>query len=192
MSNAAKKGDNSTLMRAYVAIQELEAKVEALERTRREPIAIVGLGCRFPGADGPEAFWELLRLGRDATRGVPPDRWDNAEYYDPAHQVPGKSYVERGGYLDDVAGFDAEFFGLSPREAARMDPQQRLLLEVSWKALENAYIPPPSLAGSQTGVFIGISSYDYSQLLFGDSGRIDAYAVTGNVYRLAAISLSYL
>src|SRR5882724_8431598 len=105
MSNSAKKGDSSPLLRAYVAIQELEAKIESLERTRREPIAVVGLGCRFPGADGPEAFWDLLLSGRDATREIPPDRWDNAQFFDAAPQSPGKSYVRRGGYLDDVAGF---------------------------------------------------------------------------------------
>src|SRR5688572_29846073 len=130
MKESSKKGEDSPLLRAYLAIRDLEAKVAELERARREPIAVVGLGCRFPGADGPAAFWELLRAGGDATRDVPPPRWNVAGYYDAAPQTPGKAYTRRGGYLDDVAGFDAEFFGLSPREAAAIDPQQRLLLEV--------------------------------------------------------------
>src|SRR5436190_7770189 len=115
MSNSAKKAESSPLLRAYLAIQELEAKVETPQRTQREPIAVVGMGCRFPGADGTEAFWELLRQGRDATRDVPAERWDASRYFDLQSQTPGKAYVQRGGYLDDVAGFDAEFFGLSPR-----------------------------------------------------------------------------
>src|SRR5262249_47331423 len=147
MSNFSKKGEDSPLLRAYLAIQDLEAKVAALEQTRREPIAVVGLGCRFPGADDPAAFWEMLRAGRDATREVPRRRWDADAFFDPATQAPGKAYTKRGGYLDEVAAFDPEFFGLSPREAAAMDPQQRLLLEVSWEALEYAGIAPPTLSG---------------------------------------------
>lgn len=156
----------------------------------KEPIAIVGLSCRFPQAPNPQAFWELLRNGVDAISEVPSDRWDVDAFHsnDPA---PGKVTTRFGGFLDDVDLFDPHFFGISPREAARMDPQQRLLLEVSWEALENAFIPPDALAGTRTGVFVGISSYDYSRLQFDDPERIDAYAGTGNAHSIAANRLSY-
>ena len=157
----------------------------------KEPIAIIGLSCRFPQAPNPAAFWELLRNGVDAISEVPPDRWDVDALHsqDPA---PGKVITRWGGFLDHVDLFDPGFFGISPREAARMDPQQRLLLEVSWEALENAYIPPQSLAGSHSGVFVGISSYDYARLQFDDPEAIDAYAGTGNAHSIAANRLSYL
>ncbi|MFN8386728.1 MAG: beta-ketoacyl synthase N-terminal-like domain-containing protein [Anaerolineales bacterium] len=156
-----------------------------------EPIAIIGLSCRFPQADSPQAFWELLRNGVDAITEVPSDRWDVDEFHadEPAR---GKMLTRFGGFLDHVDQFDPAFFGISPREAARMDPQQRLLLEVSWEALENAFIPPSSLAGTRTGVFVGISSYDYSRLQFDDPEMIDAYAGTGNAHSIAANRLSYV
>ena len=127
----------------------------------------------------------------DAISEVPSDRWDVDAFHssDPA---PGKVTSRWGGFLEDVDLFDPHFFGISPREASRMDPQQRLLLEVSWEALENAFIPPASLAGSRTGVFVGISSYDYSRLQFEDPEGIDAYAGTGNAHSIAANRLSYL
>lgn len=166
------------------------APIQSTSQFTKEPIAIVGLSCRFPQAPNPQAFWELLRNGVDAIREVPADRWDVDAFHsnDPA---PGKVTTRYGGFLDDVDLFDPAFFGISPREAARMDPQQRLLLEVSWEALENAFIPPGSLAGTRTGVFVGISSYDYSRLQFDDPERIDAYAGTGNAHSIAANRLSY-
>ncbi|WKZ47158.1 MAG: amino acid adenylation domain-containing protein [Anaerolineales bacterium] len=156
-----------------------------------EPIAIVGLSCRFPQAEGPQAFWELLRNGVDAVTEVPSERWDVDQFHadEPA---AGKVTTRFGAFLDNVDLFDPAFFGISPREAARMDPQQRLLLEVSWEALENAFIPPTSLAGTRTGVFVGISSYDYSRLQFDDHEMIDAYAGTGNAHSIAANRLSYV
>jgi amino acid adenylation domain-containing protein/thioester reductase-like protein len=156
-----------------------------------EPIAIIGLSCRFPQAHSPQAFWDLLRNGVDAITEVPSDRWDVDEFHadEPAR---GKTLTRFGGFLDHVDLFDPAFFGISPREAARMDPQQRLLLEVSWEALENAFIPPQSLAGTRTGVFVGISSYDYSRLQFDDPEMIDAYAGTGNAHSIAANRLSYV
>lgn len=156
-----------------------------------EPIAIIGLSCRFPKAPNPEAFWELLRGGVDAISEVPPDRWDVDAFHSTGVD-PGKVTTRWGGFIENVDLFDPAFFGISPREAARMDPQQRILLEVSWEALENAFIPPESLSGSRTGVFVGISSYDYSQLQFDDPERIDAYAGTGNAHSIAANRLSYL
>lgn len=157
-----------------------------------EPIAIIGLGCRFPGADGPEAFWRLLHDGVDAIREVPPDRWNNDAYYHPDAAVPGKLNTRWGGFLEGIDGFDAAFFGISPREAAGMDPQQRLLLETAWQALEHAGLVPERLAGTRTGVFVGISSYDYSRFQFADASLVDAYAGTGNAHSVAANRLSYL
>ncbi len=156
-----------------------------------EPIAIIGLSCRFPQAESPRAFWELLRNGVDAITEVPSDRWD-VDAFHADEPAAGKILTRFGGFVDDVDLFDPAFFGISPREAARMDPQQRLLLEVSWEAMENAFIPPQSLAGTRTGVFVGISSYDYSRLQFDDPEMIDAYAGTGNAHSIAANRLSYV
>ena len=160
-----------------------------------EPIAIVGIGCRFPGAADPEAFWQLLRDGRDAVTEVPAERWDINALYDPNPGTPGKMSTRWGGFLEQVDQFDPHFFGISPREATHMDPQQRLLLEVAWEALENAGQAPDRLAGSRTGVFIGIGGIDYSylQIRYGDFPfDIDAYAGTGNAHSVAANRLSYL
>ena len=153
------------------------------ERDEPEPIAIVGIGCRFPGADNVEAFWRLLRDGVDAVTEVPPGRWES----DALHGV-----VRRGGFLKNVDGFDAHFFGISPREAAQIDPQQRLLLEVAWEAIENAGYAPDRLGGTRAGVFVGISNSDYAQLQFGADGDPDAYAGTGSALSIAANRLSYL
>jgi acyl transferase domain-containing protein/acyl carrier protein len=159
-----------------------------------EPIAIIGMGCRFPGgAEGPEAFWELLHAGRDAIVEIPPERWDVDAYYDPVPGTPGKMYVRHGGFLSGVEQFDAPFFGISPREAVSMDPQQRLLLEVAWQALEDAGQPPPQLAGSATGVFVGITVNDYAQILFQslNLADVDLYAGTGNPLNTTAGRVSY-
>ncbi|MEP0930312.1 MULTISPECIES: type I polyketide synthase [Cyanophyceae] len=156
-----------------------------------EPIAIVGIGCRFPGAENPEAFWQLLCEGGDAIAEVPPQRWDIDQYYDPEPGKPGKMSTRWGGFLDQVDGFDASFFGISPREVERMDPQQRLVLEVAWEAIENAGIAPDSLSGSQSGVFMGIGNYDYCRLLAKDISQVSAYDGTGNTLSIAANRLSY-
>ncbi|HWE36277.1 MAG TPA: beta-ketoacyl synthase N-terminal-like domain-containing protein, partial [Isosphaeraceae bacterium] len=149
-----------------------------------EPIAIVGIGCRFPGARGPEEFWHLLASGTDATRSVPEGRW-------PANGEAGKIDYRRGGFLDRVDLFDADFFGISPREAQAMDPQQRLLLEVAWEAMEDAGLRVESLGGSPVGVFVGISTDDYSRLRRGDHGSGDVYEITGNAASIAANRISY-
>jgi acyl transferase domain-containing protein len=181
------------LQRAVLALKEAQVQIEQLKRARSESIAIIGLGCRFPGdADTPEAFWRLLAAGTDAISEVPLDRWDVAAYYDPNPDAPGKMSTRYGGFLSQVDGFDAEFHGIAPREALSMDPQQRLLLEVAWEALERAGQPPHRLAGSQTGVFIGISSDDYRDLHSGGAAEIDAYTGTGAAYSIAAGRLSYL
>src|ERR1043166_868689 len=122
----------------------------------REPVAIVGIGCRFPGgANSPRAFWDLLCTGVDATRESPADRWEPGKFYDPVDSKLGKMGTFRGGFLDRVDEFDAHFFGISPREAIWLDPQQRLLLQAAWEALEDGGQVPERLAGSDTGVFIG-------------------------------------
>jgi acyl transferase domain-containing protein len=184
----------SPLKRAYLAIEQLQAKLEALERGRTEPIAIIGIGCRFPGgSDTPEAFWRLLHDGVDAIEEIPPERWSSA-LLDASVQRQGETVPTRGGFLRSVDGFDPEFFGISPREAISLDPQHRLLLEVCWEALERAGQIPNRLAANQTGVFVGITSHDYAQLQ-GASGRtdaFDAYHITGNALNAAAGRLSYV
>ncbi|MFW5665084.1 MAG: thioester reductase domain-containing protein, partial [Coleofasciculus sp.] len=157
-----------------------------------EPIAIIGIGCRLPGAKNPESFWQLLRNGVDAITEVPKDRWDIDAFYDPEPGKPGKMSTRWGGFLDRVDQFDSSFFGISPREVERMDPQQRLLLEVAWEAIENAGLAPDKLGGSQTGVFIGIGNYDYCRLLAKDITRANAYDGTGNTLSITANRLSYI
>jgi myxalamid-type polyketide synthase MxaE and MxaD len=159
---------------------------------KNEPIAIIGLGCRFPGAKDPSAFWELLRAGVDAIQEVPADRFDPNAFYDSDPAAPGKMNTRWGGFLEHVDQFDAAFFGISPREAQRMDPQQRLLLEVTWEALQDAGQVPEALAGTPAGVFIGIATNDYGRMQWDDLERIDAYAGTGNALSIAANRISYL
>jgi acyl transferase domain-containing protein len=131
-----------------------------------EPIAVVGMSCRFPGAPDLEAYWRLLCEGRHAVRDVPADRWNAADFYDRDPAAPGRSIARQAAFLDTVAGFDAAFFGIAPDEAAVMDPQQRLMLELAWEALERADILPQTLRGSRTGVFVGAMQDDYATLLY--------------------------
>ncbi|HWA89095.1 MAG TPA: aminotransferase class III-fold pyridoxal phosphate-dependent enzyme [Rhizomicrobium sp.] len=154
-------------------------------------IAIVGIGCRFPAAEGPEAFWRLLRDGVDAVREVPPERWDAQAYYDADPTAPGRMVTRWGGFVADMDKFDPDFFGISPREAAHMDPQQRLMLEVAWEALEHAGTAPDRLRGSDAGVFVGIGNTDYTRMLCRDTQTIDRYDGTGGTLSFAANRLSY-
>jgi acyl transferase domain-containing protein/surfactin synthase thioesterase subunit len=158
-----------------------------------ERIAMIGIGCRFPGAESPDKFWQLLQDGVDAVTEVPGDRWDVDAFYDPQPGRPGKMNTRWGGFLSQVDRFEPQFFGIAPREAVYMDPQQRLLLEVAWEALEHAGQVPEQLARSQTGVFVGISGNDYQQVLKGNRSteEIDAYLGTGNAFSIAANRLSY-
>jgi len=156
-----------------------------------EPIAIVGVGCRFPGAPDPEGYWRLLRDGVDAIREVPADRWDARAYYDADPSARGKMNSLWGGFLDQLDHFDPLFFGISPREAMHMDPQQRLLLEVAWEAMEDAGVPPSELAGSPVGVFVGVTTDDYGRLQMRDADRIGAYSATGSLLSIAANRVSY-
>lgn len=192
-----------TLLYNYPSIESLAQYLGGLETgvnrkaasqspTTTDAIAIIGIGCRFPKAKDPQTFWQLLRDGIDAISEVP-SRWDisTSSNQTPAH--PDEMHIRWGGFLEQVDQFDPQFFGISPREAQLMDPQQRLLLEVSWEALENAGQTQQQLAGSQTGVFIGISNYDYSRLQFNDPiAATNAYSGTGNAFSIAANRLSYL
>lgn len=151
-------------------------------------VAVVGVGCRLPGADGPEEFWRLLSEGRDAVTTVPDGRW--APFGHPG-EGSGNEVSPHGGYLADIAGFDAEFFGITPREAAAMDPQQRMLLEVAREALDHAALPAPSLAGTHTGVYVGISGNEYAQLTTASLDAVDAWTPAGAALSIAANRLSY-
>ncbi len=185
----------SALKQAYLKLEELQARLDAAEQRRQEPLAIIGMACRFPGdADDPEAFWRLLRDGRDAVGEIPAGRWDVDAYFDPDRNKPGKMYVRRGAFLRCVDEFDPQFFGISPREAVKMDPQQRLLLEVCWEALENAGLAPDRLAGSRTGVFVGMCKTDYRQILARaeDPHCYDTYYASGTAYSIASGRLSYI
>jgi acyl transferase domain-containing protein len=174
---------------------EKRALLAELLRPAPEPIAIIGMSCRFPGAaTSPAAFWHLLKHGIDGIGDIPADRWDSAAFYDPNPDVPGKMYARWGGFLRDIAMFDAGFFGISPAEALRLDPQQRLLLEVAWEALEHAGQSVDALAGSQTGVFIGLIPDDYALLQTDRSNPSyadDPYFASGGSSSMATGRLAY-
>ncbi|MFN8008642.1 MAG: type I polyketide synthase [Terriglobia bacterium] len=194
MGNTSSPLDRKTVLQnALSAVERMQAKLDAAERSRRDPIAIVGMSCRFPGGvTTPEEYWDLLREGRHAVGEIPADRWDVDALYDPNPKAPGKMHTRLGGFLNQVDQFDPKFFGISPREAIAMDPQQRLLLELSWEALEDSGIPPDSLSGSLTGVFVGITTTDYAKLIdFTDPEHADVYAATGNALNAAAGRISF-
>lgn len=183
----------SPIKRALLEIRELRAELAELEHRRSEPIAITGVGLRFPNdVNDLDALWKLLRDGVDAITGIPAERWDLETFYDADVTKPGKMTTRFGSFLKNVDRFDAAFFGISPREAVSMDPQQRLLLETTWEALENAGQSPEALAGSQTGVFVGISNSDYFRMVISDLDQIDTYATTGGMLSVAAGRISYL
>ena len=184
----------SSLQKALIALKNARSKLEKYEAQNHEPIAIIGMSCRFPGgASNPQKFWELLKNGVDAITEVPDERWSLDSYYHPDPDTPGKMYTRYGGFIEQIDRFDPKFFHISPKEAIHLDPQQRLLLEVSWEAIEYAGQNPQDLNGSQTGVFIGICSNDYSQKIFAqDPETIDAYVASGNVHSTASGRLSYI
>lgn len=177
--------------RVLGALREAKSQLEAARSRAKEPIAIVGMGCRFPGADSPEAFWELLHEGRDMIREIPAARWSRDAYYDPTPGTPGKMYVQEGGFIDHVDQFDPRFFGIAPREADSLDPQHRLLLEVSWEALEQAGQAASDLQNSQTGVFVGLMGRDYGKFEE-NAGQIHTYTATGNGFCFASGRLSHV
>ena len=159
--------------------------------TEREPIAVTGIGCRFPGSRGPAEFWQFLRDGKDAIKEVPPERWDLDAVYDPIPATPGRTVQRQGGYLDGLDLFDANFFGISRREAVKIDPQQRVLLEVSWEALEDAGLPAERLEGSRTGVFVGLHWNDHEVLRVGDLPNMDVHTLLGLSRSVVSGRVSY-
>jgi acyl transferase domain-containing protein len=193
MDRLAERLKNMTpLQRAVFALKETQARLDALERAQSEPIAIVGMACRFPGgANDPASYWRLLCDGVDAIGPIPPDRWNADDFYDPDPAAPGKMCTRSGGFIERIDEFDNHFFGISDREAARIDPQHRILLELGWEALEDAGQPPSKLRGANVGVFMGIALSDYGMMLSSDVAATDAHSATGTSLCLAANRLSF-
>lgn len=187
--------DKSVQARVFKALNEAKERLKAVEAKQSEPIAVVGLGCRFGNnISTPQAFWSFLKAGGNTLRDIPRDRWNISDFYDSDRGKAGKIYVSQGGFLDDVSMFDAQFFGIAPREALHIDPQQRLLLEVAYEALEDAAMAAPTSRIGKTGVFIGITNNDYTRLISpgGDYSKVGAYHISGNHLNAAAGRISYL
>ena len=181
----------SPVKQALVEIRDLRRQLNEARNASREPIAIVGMALRFPGAEqGLNSYWQLLRDGVNAVEERLGERWDNGLYSDAGW--PGRTNFRHAGLLHEIDRFDAEFFGISPKEAAQLDPQQRILLEVSWQALEHAGIRADQIQGTAAGVFVGISNSDYARLLFGDPEEIGVYACSGSAASMAAGRISYV
>jgi acyl transferase domain-containing protein len=193
MSNISTRNTNISSVKRALLARQMRSQIDGFELLKAEPIAVIGLGCRFPGgANHPDAFWRLLENGVDAISKIPADRWDSDALYDPRPATPGKMTTRWGGFLDQVDQFDPDFFGISPREALRMDPQQRLFLEVAYEALEDAGQVHEQLMGSRTGVFVSSYHNDYGHLQYSDPNQIDAYSSTGTAHSIVANRLSYL
>jgi acyl transferase domain-containing protein len=195
MSDDQAQPSREVLVRALREIKELKQQLAAAHLEQNEPIAVIGLACRFPGDAGtPDDYWRLLEGGVNAIREVPPDRWDVEALYDSDPDAAGKMITKMGGFINSVDAFDPVFFGIAPREVASMDPQHRLALEVSWEALEQAGLAADQLLDSQTGVFMGIATNDYTHLLLTQTGLedIDAYGLTGNSPNVSAGRIAYV
>ena len=182
------------LARSRSVVRELKEKVIALERAQSEPIAVIGMACRFPGGlNDCDTFWEVIVSGTAVVREIPADRWNADAFYSADRAQPGKSATRFGSFLDGVDLFDAAFFDISPREAVHMDPQQRLFLEVSWQALEDAGQTKERLSGSETGVYVGIHNHsnDYHELQASDLCKLNAYTGSGTAHDVIAGRLAY-
>lgn len=186
--------DERRLLRdALQEIRRLKSELAEARHERATPIAVIGMACRFPSADGLDAFWNLLARGGDAITEIPADRWDVEAYYDPDPDAPGKMYTRWGGFIDGYDLFSPAFFGIAPREAVSLDPQQRVLLEVAWRALEDAGLAPEKLSAQQVGVYVGAGATDYSEISIKQGlEAIDSFNGTGNSHSVAAGRLSYL
>lgn len=194
MSAANQPATSAEVMqRALATIERMQQQLDAHQRVRTEPIAIIGMGCRYPGgAVDPESYWDLLVAGRDAITEVPPTRWDVDAFYDERPQTPGRISSRWGGFVPDMDRFDHQFFGISRREAVLMDPQHRVFLETAWHALEDAGVPPTALAGSDAGVYLAIYGSDYTGGVFADLSKVNAYSALGNLHSIATGRLAFL
>ena len=182
----------TTISAIKLALMAKQVRAQAEQVLRGDPIAIVGMACRVPGGGNtPAEFWRLLRNGVDCVREVPADRWDGNAFYDSDPATPAKSATKCGGFLNRVDEFDADYFGILPREAERMDPQQRLLLEVAVEAIDDAGLPQVRLRGSRTGVYIASYHNDYAQLQYADLDAVEARTLTGTLHSVLANRLSY-
>jgi acyl transferase domain-containing protein len=181
------------IARLIAALDTATDRIEELERARSEPIAIVAMGCRYPGgATNPDAFWRLLEEGRDAVGEFPADRWPIEPFYAEDFAAPGRINTRRGGFIDEIAGFDPDLFGMTPREALTLDPQQRLLMEACWEAFEEAGYTRERLKGRRAGVFVGISNNDYMRVIArAGLDRIDPYYITGNSLNAVAGRIAF-
>jgi acyl transferase domain-containing protein len=186
----------NALKRALIELKQMKAKLKASESLKTEPIAITGMSCRFPGEVAtPELFWQLLKEGKETRTNILPNRWDTNSYYSSDANTPGKTYMRHGNFLREIDKFDPQFFGISPREAVSIDPQQRLLLEVVWEALERAGQPPQKLRGTNTGVFVGICTNDYTYAQMKQSSyleNVDAYRASGNAASMASGRIAHV
>nr|VFJ43001.1 MAG: Acyl transferase domain-containing protein [Candidatus Kentron sp. DK] len=197
MTDLDKKVEKSSpLRRAMFALEKMQAKLDAMESARTEPVAIIGMGCRLPGGgDNPDGYWQLLRDGVDAVTEMTPERWDIDAWFDPDPNAPQKTRTRHGSFLPEIDRFDPQFFGISSREAKDMDPGQRLLLEVAWEALENANQPPDELIRRSVGVFVGgIAETEYGAAMTatGTFGNMTAYTFSGGDLAFLAGRLSYV